>query len=339
MSRNKRKESLVKQCQNVLDSKLTIGRSKHEDKKNGKIRGVDTSQFIYSYDTYKSYLRWSCNFVKWCKEKNPTVKKLEDCRCYVDEYLKCNIDSGKSSYTIKLQASALAKLYSCRTTDFIPTPARKRAEIKRGRVKEGRVRFSEEKHADLVSFCRCTGLRRAELEALRGSDLVVQDGEYFINVTRATKGGRPRVSPIVGTPSEIAQIVALMRSKGEGKVWGPVSSHANIHGYRADYAKKVYELHSRPIDEIKNERLLIFNNRVIDVYNGKRNVTRFRHLYTGKKDRRGMPQMISGYRDESSVYYCKVDKAGINYDRKALFVASQALGHNRESIIPSHYLM
>ena len=52
----------------------------------------------------------------------------------------------------------------------------------------------------------------------------------------------------------------------------------------------------------------------------------------------GKRKMISGFRDVSSVYYCRNELKGTYYDRKALFAASRSLGHNRESIVAEHYL-
>ena len=96
-------------------------------------------------------------------------------------------------------------------------------------------------NADLITFCRCTGLRRAELQALRYDDfrLAAPDGSAGpgLYVHRSTKGGRVRRINFVGSKAEIALCCDIM-SKGSGlsKVWGKVHSAADIHSYRADYA-------------------------------------------------------------------------------------------------------
>jgi len=54
-----------------------------------------------------------------------------ECRKYVDEWLLER--SGLSAYTVKLEASALAKLYDCTTGDFVKTAVRHRSDIKRSR--------------------------------------------------------------------------------------------------------------------------------------------------------------------------------------------------------------
>ena len=38
------------------------------------------------------------------------------------------------------------------------------------------------------------------------------------------------------------------------------------------------------------------------------------------------------------VYVCRGDLKGVVYDRKAMEIASKALGHNRISVIAAHYI-
>lgn len=90
--------------------------------------------------------------------------------------------------------------------------------------------------------------------------------------------------------------------------------------------------------DFKNERLIIYKNKVVDSYttkNGRKNIDKFKEFYTIMGGRR---RMLPGYRDVSSAYYCRNDLKGTVYDRKALFEASMALGHNRETIVGDHYL-
>ena len=41
---------------------------------------------------------------------------------------------------------------------------------------------------------------------------------------------------------------------------------------------------------------------------------------------------------KSAIYYCRRDRAGQALDRRAMIMASQSLGHNRESVVGEHYL-
>lgn len=340
------KISLQKQVQNSLDDILAIGQSKHEAKR----LGVE-NQKIYSWETYRSYLKQASYFAKWVKAQpvDPAVghkpRTLEEARPYVERWLQSNLDRGLSNYTLKLQAAALAKVYRCKITDFdIDTPSRKRAEITRSRGAKARdAHFNEALHADLVTFCRCTGLRRAELEQIRGEDLVFKNGFPFLNVSKGTKGGRPRLSPIIGSEEEVKNVLDQLERAGKERVHPKPSEHADIHGYRSQYGTRVYEAFKRDLSAFKNERLIIYKNHVIEVYNASNSHSKDRQTFSRyysatEKDAYGYPKMLPGYKDVSSVYVCRKDLATVVYDRRALFEASNALGHNREDVVAGHYI-
>ena len=341
MGRKKPAKSLIQQVKERLDSKLAIGKSKFV----AKLSGTHTN-YIFSWDTYKSYLKHSCYFVRWAKQQpiDPILghkpRTLDECRVFAERWIQDGIDRGLSAYTIKLQLSALAKLYGCRTTDFdIITPARRRQNITRSRGNAARDKhFSVENNKDLITFCKCTGLRRAELAQICGTDLIVHEGRLCLDVKRGTKGGRLRISPVIGSSEEIATVKRICAEAGPNKVCPKPSENADIHSYRAEYATRIYNACKRELYKFKNERLIVYKNKVIDSYttsNGRRNVKRFAHLYieTG-----GGKHMLPGYRDVSCSYYCRSDLKGAVCDRRALFEASQALGHNRETVVAEHYL-
>lgn len=180
----------------------------------------------------------------------------------------------------------------------VETDTRRRANIKRSRGDAVRDKhFSEKNNADLITFCKCSGLRRAELQDLRFEDfrLAAPDGNEGpgLYVHRSTKGGRVRRINFVGSKDEIALCCDIMsKSNGLTKVWGKVHSGADIHSYRADYATRVYQMYARPIATLNHDE----------------------------------------------IYYCRGDRKGTWLDKKAMLVASKALGHNRISIIASNYL-
>ena len=278
---HKNKKSLIRQVQERLDSLLSIGESKYEDKKTDL-----TKRKIYSWNTYRSYLQQCCQFVRYCRD-NHYCKNLADCRQYVEEWMESRKEL--SAYTQKLSASALCKLYGESLEELgITTKRAARSEITRSRGTAKRdAHFSEQKNADFVEFCRSTGLRRSEITKLRGDQLLQEEGQWYIQTTG--KGGRFRINPICG---DVNLVVRKMQSAGTGKVWAKVPSCADIHSYRADYATRVYLSHARPIEDLP------------------------------RKER----------------YICRRDKVGTIYDRQAMLIASQALGHNRIDVIGQHYL-
>lgn len=284
---HKNKKSLIRQVQEKLLSKMAAGDSRHLD----KVAGL-TENKIYSYGTLDAYMQQCCDFVKYAKTEHG-AKTLEDCRPFVNEYLQRSIDGGKSSYTVKLQSSALAKLYDCRSNEFLPTPSRSRENITRSRGAAVRdAHFSESRNKALVDFCKSTGLRRHELAALTG-DCLRQDehGRYHILV-KSGKGGKSRWAPVMGNNHQIQNVVTLCGKAGVGKVFSKIHNGADIHHYRGCYAERVYKANARPVLSLQS----------------------------------------------SERYVCRGSLKGIIYDRAALRATSQALGHNRISVVASHYL-
>ena len=322
---HKNKKSLICQVSENLKSKLAIGESKHHD----KINGVSSAEKIYSYGTYNSYLQQCIQFVRWCKCIH-NCKNLKDCRNYADEYLKLNIDRGLSPYTLKLQVSALCKLYSCSSTDFIATPARKRKNITRSRSTQ-----INRNNTEFERFCLCTGLRRREITALRGTSLIEEDGQYFIAVNNG-KGGRERLTEICGTKEEIAFVVQKMKNAEDNKVFSKIP-YIDIHAMRAIYASRIYNKYARQKSEFRNERLIMYHNRVIKTYTSKNIDIKNNLEYYDYSPQTGYT-LKPGYKDVRTAYYCRQDKKHICYDRLALLKCSQNLGHNRACIVADHYL-
>lgn len=249
---HKNKVSLVGQVNAALSARLAIGQSKHKDKATGA-----TKDKIYSWETFRTYQKHACYFVKWAKEKHG-CKTLEQARPYAPQWLQERAKAGYSSYTLKMERAALGKLYGAPGASLGDLPQRSRSSISRSRGAAVRdSHFSRSNNALLVAVGECAGLRRAEMRALRGSQLVRCGGGYGIRVDRASKGGKKRVAPLVGPPAQVAQVVQACRSAGSGKVFPQgIHSGADVHGLRAEYCKRVYNLHARPYDIVKQDGAL-----------------------------------------------------------------------------------
>lgn len=298
MARNRVKiGSLTKQIQDNFDSKLAIGESKYKAKKDGTFKDK-----IYSWQTYKTYMKQANEFAKYCKE-NYKCRTLDECRKYVNEWLQKGIDRGLSAYTQKLNTCSLAKLYSCSSSDFgVKTDVRHRANITRSRGEKVRDKhFSEDRNKELVEFCKSTGLRREELKCLTGDKLIYENGAYKILVNSGSKGGRPRKAPVIGN---VDLVVNLMRNAGHNKVFEKVKSGADIHSYRSKYATSLYKSLARPIESIPYDKV----------------------------------NKGTGRAYQSEVYVCRADLKGVKFDKVAMLEVSRALGHNRISVIAEHYL-
>ena len=328
-------KTLHQQAYDRLNKMLHVGESKKAAVADGT-----ADEKIFSFSTYKSYWKHIKYFLQYIQTHHPECTTLRAAKKYVNEWLQSRVDQGLSAWTVQLEAKALGKLYNIKPDDeeyFFP-PKRKRTDIKRSRGDCVRDQhFSVTNNHELIKFCQSTGLRRSELENLRGEDLMTRgqieaeisriealpkanrtpgdeaelkmlldtrlfEGEYFIRV-RNGKGGRKRVSPIIG--KIIQRIVERMEdTPPKDKVWQYVSSNADIHSYRADYATAIYKAYARPIDEIPYDK----------VTQG-----------TGRKY-------------QSEVYACRKDESGKKLDKAAMLICSKALGHNRISVVADYYI-
>ena len=328
-------KDLHQQAYDRLTGMQAFGESKKEAVANGTEK-----EKIFSFNTYKSYWKHTKYFIKYIKENHPECTTLKSAKKYVNEWLQTRVDQGLSAWTVQLEAKAMGKLYGISPDDenYFKPPKRNREDIKRSRGDRVRDKhFSKTNNDELIKFCKGTGLRRAELGELRGKDLVTREeieaeisqiesrpaeeltpadtkrlemlqdtrlfeGDYFTHV-RNGKGGRERMSPIIGPNTE--QIVERIKSTpAEEKVWQHIHQSADIHGYRAEYATIIYKAKARTIEEIPYDRV----------------------------------NKGSGRKYQSDVYICRKDEAGRKLDKVAMLVCSKALGHNRISVVADNYI-
>mgnify|MGYP004570029977 FL=1 len=251
---HKSKKSLVRQVQERLVNKMSAGNSKHLDKRQDGV----TSEKIYSFNTIRDYQKHACNFVKWAKQEY-NCKTLDECHSHINEYLSQRADKC-SAWTVKLDAAALGKLYSEPTTTYSPTPSRHRNEVVRSRKPAVRDRhFSESKNSKLVDFCKSTGLRRSEVAAARGTDLVpCRESPCGLGIhVRSGKGGRERIAPIYTDQNTLNTIKDICSQSASGKIFAKVPSCADIHSYRSDYCEKVYFANARDVSTLSQKELYI----------------------------------------------------------------------------------
>lgn len=153
-------------------------------------------------------------------------------------------------------------------TQFIATPPRLRADIKRSReVAERDKHISDKKEEELARFTSATGLRRKEMTMIKSDDLFFKNGQAYLNVTKGTKGGKPRIAKIVGkTEAETREIVKWIQSK-KGRLFNKLSSNYDNHFYRATYANRLYNQLKRDIDKIPTQdKYIMRKERAGEVY-------------------------------------------------------------------------
>lgn len=328
-------KNLHQQAFEKLNSMQAFGESKRAAVADG------TAKYkIFSFNTYKNYWKHIKYFIQYIQEHHPECTTLKSAKKYVNEWLQSRVNEGLSAWTVQLEAKALGKLYGISPEDdgYFTPPKRRREDITRSRGDRVRDKhFSEANNDELIKFCKGTGLRRGELAQLRGGDLmsreqitgelaqllivpagertlqqvrrieVLKDTElfqemYFVLV-RNGKGGRERLSPVVG--KNAGQIIERIQDTPKGeKVWQHIHQSADIHSYRAVYATNIYKAYARKIEEIPYDRVSKKTNRPY----------------------------------QSQVYACRKDEAGRKLDKVAMLVCSKALGHNRIDVVANNYI-
>ncbi len=334
-------KTLHQQAYDRLNSMIAFGESKRAALVKGETEGK-----IYSYATYKTYKKHINYFLRWIKETHPECKNLKAAKQYVKNWLTLRSeqvdDKGNhlSAYTIHTESAALSKLFGIPKDSpdrFVP-PKRERKSIKRSRLAvDNDKHFSKSNNDELIRFCCGTGCRRNVLEKLTGDDLWNRDRihkeivaiksqrfkneeeskrlavlldavttfpeENWFILHKKDKGGKYRLAPVIGPDKELI-ITRMKMTPKDKRVWLHVNSHADIHSYRSIYATILYKQYARDISSIPYDR--------INQGSGK--------LY------------------QSGVYVCRSDEKGKKLDRKAMFMCSKALGHNRISIVAGNYL-
>lgn len=254
-----RKGSIVYQVLTRIDELKRFGQSKHEAKMAEKARCERTGEKwnparvegIYSFQTCDSYKAEGIKFAHWARDEKG-CRTLEQARQYVPEYLQRNISEGKSAWTVRLRASALAKIYGCRTTDFgVELPTRHRENIHRSRVEREHDRhFSTQNNRDLINFCKGTGLRRKELSTLTWRDIYRgEDGRIYVHVDRG-KGGRSREVPVLRAYEQhIWNMRERAAMEGRERVIEKIPQRADVHSWRREYAMERYRELERERDQ------------------------------------------------------------------------------------------
>lgn len=329
-------KDLTQQATDKLISMQAFGESKKAAIENGTVQSK-----IFSFATYKTYKQQATAFTKYVQATHPEARNLKQARPYVKEWLEKSVNEGKSAWTIQTQAKALGKLYGItpESKDYFEPPVRHREDITRSRGEAVRDKhFSEKNNDELVRFCKGVGARREGMTKMTGKDLmtreqidkhverletaqksreltsrelttlnICKDAQRFSNATHFVylkeKGGRERISPIIGPDKD--KIIERFHNTGrDEKVWKHVSTNADIHGYRGEYATRIYKEYARDIDTLKREHTTF-------VYNGK---------------------------ETSALYICRKDERGKILDKQAMEMASKALGHNRLEVVANNYI-
>lgn len=316
MIKTARKQNIENLFHTALKDKIAFGQSKHADKVNLDF-GQSTYK-IYSYETYNTYLKECTAYSKWL-ETEKHIKKIDNIsktEQYAKEYLQSRLDNNISIYTVKMERAALGMLYSKQIDIKIPT--RDNKNITRSRLKvEADKHYSENgKYKDIFIVANGTGGRRSDLMSLTINSFIEKDGHLYVQFNKS-KGGRNRLTYVREEYSQdVKEIVKRVREEGKTKLFDKIPQRIDIHGLRRAYCRGLY-------NEIKDNKKL--KSDILKNYPA-------RHEYKTQKDKFGN----SHTKEIQSNFY--KDRDGNIYERDAIYVCSQCLGHNRLDVSITHYL-
>ena len=311
--KKKKKYTLRKNMQSKLDSYLKNGKNSSRDRDKNNKEDL-TKNKIYSYVTYKNYKRSCYKLADYLYTHNKEVRQLKDLKIkHVNNYLQYLVVKGYSAPTINSSKAAIAKLMQISSKEFIETPKVKRENITRSRgeaIRDKHISAQTENY--YAKFTTAIGGRRSEMEELKGTDLVIKP----LKVELKDKHGNKYVKVL----SKKYPQVKIRNGKGGKERFVPI------------FAKDKKEL-----KEIINTFKKAEDNKVF----GKLPSHFDNHFYRGQYAKRAYKKFARPVREinnKKEVYFCRKDKTGEAYDRNAMLIASQYLGHNRVDVIARHYL-
>lgn len=250
--------------QAVISKKWEAGRgkSRHLGKKEGNNYLYITSQKTFR-DASASWRRFS-QFVAE-KSAGGDLDDLESILKYANRYLQSCVEKDLSAWTLTTYKNHLGKVFDLPSTSFITTKPRQRADIKRSRHDvESDKHISQVKHDFFAMVGGATGLRKSEMQSIRGTALSRErdeDGFYYFTIKG--KGGRVRRSPIIANKEEEQLILALFRQAGDFYVFNnrhndvqtyAVPKKLDEHSHRAEYARRVYKHYERNVLDLPRKQ-------------------------------------------------------------------------------------
>ncbi len=278
------------------------------------------SPYIHSCSTFGQYITIGLAFVDWVAKAHPKANKLSYMleKRYPGEYIQERIDRGLSAWTIARDRSALAKLFRVSGHEILESiPKRSSSNITRSRnYNESMFMADVEKHGNIAQLLKATGVRRFEFSFLY-PEYFYTDSNNNVSLRldgkiAQTKGGKARDIPIIDENQERIREILSLLPPGEPICPNPPSG-LDIHGIRSMYTKDFYFKIARNTDDISADERVFYKHP--------------------KKDYRHPGHF---YYSAPGIYRRRRD--GAVFDRRALLIISQALGHERVNVIVTNYL-
>ena len=218
------------------------------------------------------------------------------------------------------------------------------------RVHDKQVNLNNPKVQRAIEFNKGVGLRRNELENIRGDQ--IQSRNYYNKATetyekrlvivfegaddaKMTKGGRERIVPVLKSHEQVVLNAKNNLANSNDKVFGKINGRLDIHAIRRGYAKSYYNELKKEIGEKLNKNERVPASSHVSLKDFKENPDNYKsvsRVYETRKTK----TIINEKGEEVRVRLPKEEQD--SYDRVLVKEVISALGHNRDNVVPMHYL-
>lgn len=280
-------------------------------------------------NTARLYKRVGGEFGSWCKEHGISEKNV--CIGTIQTF----IDDIKEKYsvaTVHSYAAPLCKAYGVNMS-MIDKPRRVVSDITRGRSESVRGALDEknEKYERLMSLQENVGIRRSELAKLTVNNLKYDESGHLCVEIKRGKGGKYQLQRVI----DEKKVISVFNSSKSDKIFttGEMNNHINLHGIRADVAKKAYDYYEKRLQSEPDYRkkLTMELNKRYEAFHRDSGKQReiFNNQLSGTYKLRGDSRKLAiekGYRTE--------------YDKLALMAVSVFhLSHWRLNVTVINYML
>ena len=321
MSKDEKLSGAANRINRSLQHRLSLqkrfGQSKHEAKQaakeaylkeHGNLKGYNPSKVdgIFSINTMKSYRQTAKEFAKWaadngCKNANKLTRDM------AGKYLKERQASGKSTWTISKDMSALNKLFKYDLTKVeLGLQKRSLNEVTRSRNPTANDKRNFSRYKDQITFAKATGCRRQSILKVKPEHCIRNAQSKVVAVQFKEKGGKTRTAPVLNEfKDKLTEVVDKHRRSAGGPLFDTYDSHIDNHAFRSEYATAL-------LIQLESER--------------KASV----ELCGGDFD----PYTLVNYKGKDA----ETSAPFRGHDRDICGMVSGALGHNRLSIVFESYI-
>ena len=293
-----------------LREKMAIGESRKEFKENF---GELEEHKIFSFDTFKTYKKQGEHFAAWVKENHPQITQLEDAKHLVQKYL----DSypSDSVYTKKTKLSALACILD------------ERSHINLEKSKSGTLYIKKTAPFGIETQKR----ERANIKRSRKKNTV--GDKHFSEKNNADLITFHKCVGTRGRSESLKILKGDFKEDKDGNLVVDVTR--NTKNGRPRYNVPIVGSD----EEIATVKRMIAgdpNERVFERIHSNADIHSYRAVYAARLYlKHARPLVVL---NNEQIYFPRKDRAGERYDRKAMRIVSEALGHSRISVVAQHYL-